>query len=98
MTPATTPATNNGQHRPGPASEEVLDVAEYTTFLFPTSDDSNVAAQAGDLAQSWAWIYPRLDDDIRDRDAVIVHHDTDEGRRQALQLAHRCAQNKAHSV
>src|SRR5262245_43633960 len=76
----------NGKHQSAGPSEEVRDVTEYCLFLWPTPEDSTVAARDGFLAQSWPWTHQ----DVRDRDVIVAHHDTDEGKARARQIGQRC--------
>jgi putative DNA primase/helicase len=83
----------HGSDRP---SDAVRDVTDYLHFVFPTAEDSNVAALEGDL-NTLALTYPRLADEVRDREIVIAHHDTEQGRKDATAAARQVA-DRAHSI
>ncbi len=92
------PAVNsNGQAPHQALSDEIRDVTDYLEFLWPTSEDANAAAQAGELICS-QWTHPNLGAHVRDKAIVVSHQDTEEARLAALQVTNQCADAGADSV
>jgi hypothetical protein len=89
-----TTACVNGQSHG--LSDIVRDTTDYLHFVFPTAEDSNAAALEGNL-KTLALTYPTLLDDVRDREIVIAHHDTEDGRKGAEATAQKIVE-RAHSI
>ncbi len=96
------PTTNgDGEYQPGGngevLSEDAKDVLEYLDFLWPNTDDANVAARAAEL-NCTPWNVPGFGLMVRDRDVVVASRDDEEGTRAAQEVASECQKRGARSV